>query len=111
MTSLNLPLRTDGPDPLPPAARRERPQRPVPRRGSSKRRVDAADAALLAHWTRSALADDQELPVDADASRDAIATSGWFDSTWELSKGLEISEVPMSAELPLDGWLQFYLAS
>jgi hypothetical protein len=111
MTSLNLPLPADGPVLLPHAVRRERPQRPAPRRATSKRAVDAADAALLAHWTRTALADDpQELSMDADAAGDAIATSGWFDSTWELSQGLEISEVQMS-DLPLDGWLQFYLAN
>ena len=43
------------------------------------------------------------------AAGEAVS-SGWFDSTWELSKGLDISE-GMPADLPLDGWLQLYLAA
>ncbi len=85
---------------------------PVARRGAPRPPVDAADAALIAHWPRlaqRACGCDELIEMGLDAG-DAIATSGWFDSTWELAQGLEISEVQL-AELPLDGWLQFYLAS
>lgn len=41
---------------------------------------------------------------------DVGSAAGWFDSTWDLQQGLEISE-GLPAELPLADWLQVYLAA
>ncbi len=70
------------------------------------KKMDAEAAALIALRRLGAL----ELQLQAvDAGVDEIASSGWFDSTWELANGLDIAE-GMPSDLPLDGWLQFYLA-
>jgi hypothetical protein len=52
-----------------------------------------------------------ELPASsvAASAADDRASPGWFDSTWDLQQGLEISE-GLPSDLPLDCWLQAYLA-
>lgn len=72
------------------------------------RPMDAEAAALIA--LRRLGARDLAWQPAMGPSNDEIAPSGWFDSTWELANGLDIAE-GMPADLPLDGWLQFYLAA
>lgn len=89
---------------------------PVPRRPGAGtmqataivRPMDAEVAALIA--LRRLGARDLQWPPAAGTCNDEIAPRGWFDSTWELANGLDIAE-GMPADLPLDGWLQFYLAA
>ncbi len=67
--------------------------------------MDAEAAALIALRRLG----NREMALNAQDT-DEILPSGWFDSTWELSQGLDIAE-GMPSDLPLDGWLQFYLAA
>ncbi|WP_418319482.1 hypothetical protein [Piscinibacter sakaiensis] len=75
-------------------------------RGELRRVMNAEDAARIALRRLGAQAKAREAASDDGES---FSGSGWFDSTWELAKGLEICEVAVG-ELPLDGWLQLYLA-
>lgn len=71
--------------------------------------MDAEVAALIA-LRRLGARELQLQALDAGAAADEIGSSGWFNSTWELANGLDIAE-GLPADLPLDGWLQFYLAA
>ena len=74
------------------------------------KKMDAEVAALIA-LRRLGARELQLQSLDHGAAGTAeITSSGWFDSTWELAKGLDIAE-GMPSNLPLDGWLQFYLAA
>ena len=47
----------------------------------------------------------QVSPSRAVASREADDGPGWYDSSWDLVRGLDIAEVPdLEAELPL--WIE-----
>ncbi len=47
----------------------------------------------------------QASPLRALASRPADAGPGWYDSSWDLVRGLDIAEVPdLEAELAL--WIE-----
>ncbi len=104
MTTLNFRL---------PAIRME--QRPLRRalaqRAGAPRVMNAEDAARIALRRL----DGKVIELAAESRHEGVAadeavSSGWFESTWELAKGLDISE-GMPADLPLDGWLQIYLAA
>jgi hypothetical protein len=44
------------------------------------------------------------------ASAETEPAGGWYDSTWDLQQGLEVSEAwpqGLPADLPLDAWLRF----
>ncbi len=73
------------------------------------KKMDAEVAALIAlrHLGAREL---QLQALDAGADEAEIGSSGWFNSTWELANGLDIAE-GLPTDLPLDGWLQFYLAA
>lgn len=51
--------------------------------------LDAGDMAAL-----QALA---SVAADQRAAANAGQTCGWFDSSWELNQGLEVTELPESA--------------
>ncbi|MEO8279324.1 MAG: hypothetical protein ABI564_06495 [Ideonella sp.] len=72
--------------------------------------MDAEAAALIALRRLGARELQLQLLEQPASDIGVIASSGWFDSTWELANGLDIAE-GMPSDLPLDGWLQFYLAA
>lgn len=88
-------------------------RRPAARGGALRTRVaarraaDVADAELIAMLPARRHGSDAALRSDGDD--DGVAGSGWFDSTWDLKHGLDIAE-GLPSDLPLDGWLQVYLA-
>lgn len=71
--------------------------------------LDAADAELIALLPQLGIPL-SGLPVGREctaAGDDTIAaSSGWFESTWELARGLDVAE-GLPADLPVDAWLQF----
>ena len=49
------------------------------------------------------------LPIEnKPACRPGHAGPGWFDSSWELSTGLQVKE-GLPADLPLNGWIEAWL--
>ena len=62
----------------------------------------------------SSCADERQTPVKAAAQTDAAADGssgcGWFDSSWDLRRGLKVIEhmacEPLPAEVPADWLLQ-----
>lgn len=73
-----------------------------------QRPMNAEDAALIALRRLGVALPDSAMLQRSDEQAE-IGCSGWFDSTWELAQGLDISE-GLPTDLPLDGWLQLYLA-
>jgi hypothetical protein len=112
MTNLNFRLpaiRTDSLVRSNVAMLRASPRSPAAAHTARRRVMNADGAALIALRRLDAEADGQGCAVDCESDQDQVACSNWFDSTWELSRGLDICEGP-PADLALEGWLALYLA-
>ena len=68
----------------------------------SLRGLVAAPAARGALWRRSL----DELPADEDVQR--CKGPGWFDSSWDLTRGLEVRE-GLPGDAQLHEWLAAWL--
>lgn len=89
-----------------------RPSGPALRAAMLPRRATQVLSDLYTVQAPAEAPDRARAPVAAPKPLAALddCPAGWFDSTWELQQGLDIAE-GLPPDMPLEAWLQVYLAA
>lgn len=90
-----------------------RPVAPAPRAAVLPRRATTVLSDLYALHTPPAGVSSLALEAAVSPTPQPAAddrSGGWFDSTWELQQGLDVAE-GLPPDMPLEAWLQVYLAA